>query len=343
MIGWYVHHQGRGHLHRARAVTAHLDEDVTVLSTLPREDWAADWLELPRDDVEGRTDASPGGRLHYAPVDNRGHTDRLAAIGAWVSQTRPRLVVVDVSVEVTALVRTLGVPVVVMAMPGDRDDAPHELGHDLARAIVAPWPGELYQPGYLRRRADKVTYAGGISRHAGRPAPAPAPATASPATTADMAASASGSRTRRVLLLGGAGGSRLGPADLDAARAATPGWQWTVAGPLGEWHADVLPLLVSTDVAVIAAGQNSVADVAVAGCRAVVIAEDRPFDEQRATAGVLAQHGLAVVREAWPTDWAAVLDEAMALDPAWERWRADGAAARAAQAIQAAADGVVAR
>ena len=340
MIGWYVHHQGRGHLHRARAVTAHLDEDVTVLSTLPREDWAADWLELPRDDVEGRTDASPGGRLHYAPVDNRGHTDRLAAIGAWVSQTRPRLVVVDVSVEVTALVRTLGVPVVVMAMPGDRDDAPHELGHDLARAIVAPWPGELYQPGYLRRRADKVTYAGGISRHAGRPAPA------SPATTADMAdmaASASGSRTRRVLLLGGAGGSRLGPADLDAARAATPGWQWTVAGPLGEWHADVLPLLVSTDVAVIAAGQNSVADVAVAGCRAVVIAEDRPFDEQRATAGVLAQHGLAVVREAWPTDWAAVLDEAMALDPAWERWRADGAAARAAQAIQAAADGVVAR
>lgn len=347
MIGWYVHHQGRGHLHRARAVTAHLDEDVTVLSTLPREDWAADWLELPRDDVEGRTDASPGGRLHYAPVDNRGHTDRLAAIGAWVSQTRPRLVVVDVSVEVTALVRTLGVPVVVMAMPGDRDDAPHELGHDLARAIVAPWPGELYQPGYLRRRADKVTYAGGISRHAGRPLPAPAPATAtaaaSPATTADMAASASGSRTRRVLLLGGAGGSRLGPADLDAARAATPGWQWTVAGPLGEWHADVLPLLVSTDVAVIAAGQNSVADVAVAGCRAVVIAEDRPFDEQRATAGVLAQHGLAVVREAWPTDWAAVLDEAMALDPAWERWRADGAAARAAQAIQAAADGVVAR
>ena len=348
MIGWYVHHQGRGHLHRARAVTAHLDEDVTVLSTLPREDWAADWLELPRDDVEGRTDASPGGRLHYAPVDNRGHTDRLAAIGAWVSQTRPRLVVVDVSVEVTALVRTLGVPVVVMAMPGDRDDAPHELGHDLARAIVAPWPGELYQPGYLRRRADKVTYAGGISRHAGRPAPAPATATAaaSPATTADMAdmaASASGSRTRRVLLLGGAGGSRLGPADLDAARAATPGWQWTVAGPLGEWHADVLPLLVSTDVAVIAAGQNSVADVAVAGCRAVVIAEDRPFDEQRATAGVLAQHGLAVVREAWPTDWAAVLDEAMALDPAWERWRADGAAARAAQAIQAAADGVVAR
>ena len=348
MIGWYVHHQGRGHLHRARAVTAHLDEDVTVLSTLPREDWAADWLELPRDDVEGRTDASPGGRLHYAPVDNRGHTDRLAAIGAWVSQTRPRLVVVDVSVEVTALVRTLGVPVVVMAMPGDRDDAPHELGHDLARAIVAPWPGELYQPGYLRRRADKVTYAGGISRHAGRPLPAPATATAaaSPATTADMAdmaASASGSRTRRVLLLGGAGGSRLGPADLDAARAATPGWQWTVAGPLGEWHADVLPLLVSTDVAVIAAGQNSVADVAVAGCRAVVIAEDRPFDEQRATAGVLAQHGLAVVREAWPTDWAAVLDEAMALDPAWERWRADGAAARAAQAIQAAADGVVAR
>lgn len=334
MIGWYVHHQGRGHLHRARSITAHLDDEVTVLSTLPREDWAADWVELPRDDVEGAIDASPGGRLHYAPVGNRGHTDRLATIAAWVRRARPRLVVVDVSVEVTVLVRTLGIPVVVMAMPGDRDDAPHELGHDLAQGIVAPWPGELYQPAYLRRRAHKVTYAGGISRHAGRPLPAPDDD--SPVAPSDPP----GAGARKVLLLGGAGGSRLSPADLDAARAATPGWEWTVAGPLGRWYADVLPLITSTDVAVIAAGQNSVADVAAAGRRAVVIAEDRPFDEQRATAGVLRRHRLAVVREAWPSDWAGVLDEAMALDPAWERWRTDGAAARAARAVEAAAEGV---
>ncbi|AKT50318.1 hypothetical protein [Arsenicicoccus sp. oral taxon 190] len=323
MIGWYVHHHGRGHLHRARAVAAELREDVTVLSSLPPEPWAP-WVELPRDDLEGRAGATAHGRLHFAPTDSPGHRERLARIVAWVRETRPRLVVVDVSVEVTVLLRTLGVPVVVSAMPGERDDAPHELGHDLASHIVAPWPGDLYQPGYLQRRAGSVTWVGGISRYAGRPLPGP-----------DEVTTARAGAARQVLLVGGAGGSGLTRADLDAARAATPGWTWTVAGPLGRWHDDLWPLLHACDVAVVAAGQNSVADVAAAGCRAIVIPEDRPFDEQRATAGVLDRAGLAVVRDSWPQDWEATLAEAMDREPRWERWQVEGAAARAARAVEA--------
>ena len=48
--------------------------------------------------------------------------------------------VVDVSVEVAILVRLLGVPVVVMAMPGDRIDAPHDLVYQAADHILAAWP-----------------------------------------------------------------------------------------------------------------------------------------------------------------------------------------------------------
>ena len=51
MIGYYVHHQGRGHLGRARALARHLDEPVTGLSSLSRpHDWRGPWRDLPEDD-----------------------------------------------------------------------------------------------------------------------------------------------------------------------------------------------------------------------------------------------------------------------------------------------------
>jgi hypothetical protein len=71
-----------------------------------------------------------------------------------------------------------------------------------------------------------------------------------------------------------------------------------------------------------------------------VIAQPRPFDEQRATAGVLQRHHLAVTARSWPDLWAwpALLTHAGAGDPhRWRRWATRGAAARAADAIETAA------
>ena len=51
MIGYYIHHQGRGHLNRAMAIAAALDQPVTGLSSQPRPAaWVGDWVELARDD-----------------------------------------------------------------------------------------------------------------------------------------------------------------------------------------------------------------------------------------------------------------------------------------------------
>ena len=36
MIGYYVHHQGSGHLHRMLSFSAQVREPLTVLSSLPR-------------------------------------------------------------------------------------------------------------------------------------------------------------------------------------------------------------------------------------------------------------------------------------------------------------------
>lgn len=54
-----------------------------------------------------------------------------------IATLRPRRMVVDVSVEVALLCRLAGVPVTVMAMPGERGDAVHGLGYDIADEIVA--------------------------------------------------------------------------------------------------------------------------------------------------------------------------------------------------------------
>ncbi|MDF2492882.1 MAG: hypothetical protein K0Q58_1460, partial [Microbacterium sp.] len=83
MIGYYVHHHGRGHLHRATAIAAALGIPVTGLSSLPRPaEWTGDWIELPLDlDDRGpdAPDVTAGGRLHWVPLGVDGLRERMAA------------------------------------------------------------------------------------------------------------------------------------------------------------------------------------------------------------------------------------------------------------------------
>lgn len=245
----------------------------------------------------------------------------MQAISRWVADARPEAVVVDVSVEVATFVRLLGVPVIVMAQPGKRVDAPHLLVYRLADHIIAPWPRELCEPPWLRSYAHKTSYVGGISRFEGRRAP-------------DGEA---GDRPT-VLVLGGAGGSGLDADAVQAMAAGNPAYRWTSLGvPGGPWTPDPWPQICAADVVVGHGGQGCVADIAAAEKPAVIIPQTRPFDEQRMTARVLGQHRLAVVATKWPAAraWPALLAHARSADTTrWQRWQVRGAAARAATAIE---------
>ncbi|WP_423922524.1 glycosyltransferase [Frigoribacterium sp. 2-23] len=332
VVAWYVHHHGQGHLGRLLAVRPHVDADVVCFSSLPRPaalpaDTA--WVELPRDDTDGGAaesglpaDADPTahGLLHWAPLGHDGHRGRFARIAAEVARLRPAAFVVDVSTEVALFARLLGVPVVLMTQPGDRVDRPHGLAFQAAERIVAPWPGELLAPAHLAGL--DVVYVGGVSRHEGRVA---AP-----------------SERSGVLVLSGRGGTDVTRASVRAARDATPGEHWSMIGVADldtdddlVWTDDVFGAVSSAEIVVAWAGQNSVADLAVAGARAVVVPQARPFDEQLATAEALDRAGLAVVERAWPEPdrWREVLVAARALTPDWSRWLTSGASARAGAAI----------
>jgi hypothetical protein len=323
VIGYYVHHQGRGHLHRAVAIAAFAATDITGLSTHPRPaGWLGDWVELDDDAGAGpEADPGAGGRLHYAPYAHDGLRSRMAALATWIANARPDALVVDVSVEVALLARLHGVPVLTMAQPGRRQDTPHTLGYAISDQILAPWPAVATQIWHANSGAvaGKVHCLGAISRFpVAREQVEPTPGS--------------------VLVLNGTGGRQLTP-EVDRARAATPAWDWVhLGGPGGPWSEDPWPLLRTASVIVSHCGQSALADISAARRPAVLIPQARPFREQSTTAVALRRLGVpALVLDNWPAphDWPALLEAAEALDGrGWSVWNDGDGAARAAEVLE---------
>lgn len=327
-VGWYAHHHGAGHRSRALAVLAQLP-GVTVLSSLPNPGIPdSAWIVLPRDDRPApgpSADPTAAETLHWVPRHHAGLAARMAAIATWIAQARPSVMVVDVSVEVALLARLHGIPTVVIAQRGRRDDAAHQLAFAQADAVIAPWTQEAHLPGD-GLPDDRIRFVGALSRFDGLPRPGP------PAHGGD------------VLLLVGAGGHALHAGDVLAA-AASSGRTWHVAGPLRVEgpgvvdhgaDADVAALLERCAVVVGGAGGATVGEVAWARRPFVCLPQGRPFAEQARQAEALRRLGVAVVLDAWaPAErWPAVLDAAAGCDAGrWSLLHDGRGATRLAQAV----------
>lgn len=331
--GYYIHHHGHGHLHRAgtiaRAVARTHGSVVTGLSSRPRPaGWFGPWVHLA-DDADPVTgpehNASAFGRLHHVPTGHPGLRARTATISSWIAATAPRVLVVDVSVEVALLARLHGVPVVSMGMPGFRHDQAHEIGYGVSDLVVGPWPAAASRWLHGGTPDDRLVAVGAISRFA--------PADG----TVDI-------RPGSVVVLNGTGAAASDPTALSAdlvaaADAATRDWSLEYLAGAGHWVDDPWSRLSTAEVVVSHCGQNAVAEIAASRRPAVLVPSARPFDEQWATARALRELDLpAVVLDGWPApeDWPQVLARAARLDGAdWARWNDGGGADRAATLIGA--------
>jgi hypothetical protein len=324
VIGYYVHHQGFGHLQRMRCIAAHLDEPMTVLSSLDDHLVDRPVVRLPLDNLAGSVDPTANGTLHWVPRHDDGLRRRMALIADWINAADPDLMVVDVSVEVAMMCRLMGVPTVVMAMRGDRLDRPHRAAYDSAHALLAPWAAEFATADWPDHWRAKTFHPGAISRFAGREAPAVVEHAGAP----------------KVLVLWGAGGAGRPDDAIAAAAAAGPDFRWRTADAAADDADAVWDQLAWADVVVTHGGQGAIAEVAAARRPAVVIAENRPHDEQASTARVLAEAGLAVALHGWPepAEWPQLLRSALALGGhRWGRWAPPGAARRAADFLSGTA------
>ncbi|MCW2747263.1 MAG: UDP-N-acetylglucosamine:LPS N-acetylglucosamine transferase [Nocardioidaceae bacterium] len=323
MIGYYVHHQGRGHGHRAASVARALNQPITGISSAAQPDgWPGEWLQIPRDDdAPCPADVDAFGQLHWAPQGDDGLRARMSMVSGWISKARPRLMVVDVSVEIALLARLHGVPIVSFVLPGNRGDQSHHLVHQISRALLAAWPAsaEGMVTGLSTEAQSRLVPVGAISRFPAR----------------ESLATSHGERPK-VVVLNGAGGSAFTGDTVDRAQKQASGWDWHFCGMNADtWLEDPEELMRSATVMVTQAGQNSIAEVAALRKPAIVIPQPRPFEEQHATAAVLARQAWpAVVRPQFPeTGWDDVLSAAAQLDGSkWSAW-CDGRGAYRAAAV----------
>lgn len=314
-IGYYVHHQGDGHRQRALKIAAAAPERFVLLGTGLKgrtEDIACVDLDDDRPHEEDRfsgCDEAPvrPDALHYAPYHHAGVRARTARFAHWISDARPALVVIDVSVEMAMLARLCATPVVYVRLAGDRSDPAHLDAFRGAEALLAPFHEQLDGMGASEVR-DKTHYFA-PQRYSGP------------------------KRGSGVLVVHGRGGDPLDGAKLAAAAEATPDQVWTGVGPiepppimppnlkLAGWIDAIGDEIEKAEIIVGGAGDGLLNAVISADKPFVCLPEPRAYNEQMAKAERLAVLGASIVLAQWPQaqEWPSLLRSALSLSPADRR------------------------
>lgn len=313
-IGYYVHHQGDGHLQRALAIAAHAPRRVVLIGTgLAGRAGALRCIDLPDDRTSGSDfDGQDGAltrplALHYAPLHHDGIRRRMSLVADWIALEKPALVVVDVSVEMAMLARLCATPVVYIRLSGLRDDAAHLEAFRLSEALLAPFDGRLDDPDVAEWVRDKTMFCPGIV------------ASAVPSITAESGL---------ILVVVGNGGPAADGNALATAARSMPKRRWRVIGrclppkdcprnlDIAGWVDDPAAEIARAEVVIGAAGDGLVGHVIAAPRPFVCIPEDRPYDEQRQKAAALQRNHAAVVLDRWPAaeEWFGILESAKEID-----------------------------
>lgn len=316
-VAYYAHHFGTGHLRHAQRLANLKGLEIQVASTGERrpELLSADveYVALPPDTGPGEHKGKirPGSPLHHAPVGTAIQR-RFALLNRAWERFAPDVVMVDVSVEVALFARLSGYPVAYRRMHGNRGDTAHQLAYAVSDVIFAYFPSALEHPEQLKSYGDKSHYLGTPGSAGTRQPRVPVPC-----APADQ---------RRVVVQTSLASS-IPLRHLAAAAAASPLWQWEVAGAVAE-DGTVSPgnlqllgvlrdpglALCNADVVISSAGHNAVAAAAASGTPVLLVPEPRPHEEQLEFARELWRAAGIPHVQRWglDTDWEATLDRVAA-------------------------------
>lgn len=304
-VGYFVHHQGRGHAERCAALVNALSRPVTIFCARddifpPLRDgvrvlripslFERSGAEIPDLDHIPSPDT-----LHCAPLGWPGIRKAMGAMAAWFAEAAPALMICDVSAEVAQLARICSVPHVCVLQHGDRSDAGHRAAYDGAAGILAPFHQALAQPDWDWMR-DRMFFAPGL----GLAAPLPDRQTARARLGIEP-------HDEVFLTVSGGGGDGFAAAPLGVGARAFPAARWiTVGNVRRDWHATepsnlthlgwvdgVADHIYAADVIVASTGNTTCQQILTTARPWIAVPEWRYFDEQAFKARALHDAGAA--------------------------------------------------
>ena len=327
-IGYFVHHQGRGHAERCAAIAAALPPAQPITIFCARDDIfpslppQARIVKLPSlfeaggDEAPGMASLPTPDTLHCAPLGWPGIRHAMATIAGWFASADPALMICDVSAEIAQLARICSVPHVKVLQHGNRGDAGHRAAYDGAVGLLAPFHEALAQPEWSAAMRARTLFAGGLGLSAER-------------IERDEARRRIGvdAGTEMILVLSGAGGGGFAQAPIGVGARTSPETRWITIGSIQrDWHAtepanvdhrgwvdDAADFIAAADIVVSSTGNTTCQQILAAGRPWLAVPEWRYFDEQHRKAEALAAAGVACVRPHLPssaTCWTEALSAA---------------------------------
>ncbi|GGE65266.1 putative glycosyltransferase [Pedobacter psychrotolerans] len=336
-LAFYVHHHGAGHFTRTAQIITRLSGfNITLLGSnlkpfvhlLPAN---IDVIHLPMDTPEDHDlyfqDGNTVDALHYAPLNVKGISDRVAMMTEFFRSAWPLVLVVDVSVEVTLLARLAGIPTIVMRQHGLRDDLPHLMAYQSAEYLLAPFSASI-SPVSAKWIEEKTIFVGGFSRFS--------------------EGDSNNEMERHVAVIVGSGGTSINAAFLKFLVISGSDFYFHIIGKIeGKQieHAHIKyyghldePKAVLDQCRIIIgnAGHNTVMEMASLNKRFIGIPESRPFEEQVDKASAISSFpGVRIFlpESLYHTDWNHMLTEMEDTAPSWKDVIAESALEDAANAI----------
>lgn len=323
-IGYFVHHQGRGHALRCAAWMNALSPDQPVTVFCARDDIfpslretttvrrIPSLFEARGDEPAGLADYPTPETLHCAPLGWSGIREAMSTIAGWFAEASPAVMICDVSAEIAQLSRICSVPHVKVLQHGDRADPGHMAAYDGAVGLLAPFHASLAQPEWPARLRSRMHFAPGLGVDL-EPPPSREAARRSLGLPSDQEV---------IFVLSGGGGSGFSQAPICVGARATPQARWIAAGHVSpDWHStapgnlafvgwiDTVALhIAAADVVVASTGNTTCHGILATGRPWLAVPEWRYFDEQVFKARALETAGAAVHLAALPSSAHAWLD-----------------------------------
>ncbi|QKZ14955.1 glycosyltransferase [Spirosoma sp. KUDC1026] len=211
---------------------------------------------------------------------------RAKALAEAIAYYKPKAFYCDGVPELAIMVRGMGVPVVLVHLPGNvMNDPTQVFAHELADHIVAHFPASLEQANY--QYTARTYYSGYMSKYAGR-----------------GVEPTSRSAINNVTILLGydnydesvlqtiTNDQNIHFTIIGNKRAYELATNCVLLGPVE----DISEAIVG-DVVIAAAGQNTIAELLSLHKRLILLPEPRPYDEQAVHATVLADQHIALLAE----------------------------------------------